>query len=116
MSRARRRRPKVGLVQGGAGSFGGQPLAAKRLVRLLSEHVELVMLWLEEHDSGAPSGVQPYQSEGFRGWRIRSPWNDAHPYHEQVQWMADGIARAGRREGLQALHLHGAFDWPLASG
>jgi len=93
-------RPRAGLVQESASAFGGQPISAGRLVDTLADCVDLVPLWLEEGDD-----VRPHAIGAARGWRIGA---------RDAAGAADRLIAVARQEKLEALHLYGAIQYPVA--
>lgn len=90
---------KVALLRGASTSFGGQPLAASRLVSLLRPEVELLPIWLD-----APDGQGRVEPAGG-GLLLAPPRGPGG-----MGWLAEKL----RGLDVEAYHLHGVFEYPLA--
>lgn len=93
------RRPRVAMLRGGRRSYGGQPMAAVRTVKLLEDQVEVVPVWLEAAADNA-------KVEKLEGGVVLTPFKGA----AGLPWLSAQLERLE----VEAFHLHGVFEYPLA--
>lgn len=118
------RKPRVGLIVGSLGGQGGIFGSARRHVRLLADHLEVIPISLE--DSGRETDwigrLEQADVNGDRAWRICSadlrtdrmllPEMGTAFMNSDMRQRSyvDLLTSLARSESLDALHVFGAFE------